>query len=285
MILADIEKKQKELEAAVSCGNEGAKAADPTSSARSFADKTLCTALDVGENMLKCGAEVHRVEDSISRICKAYGAEHVEVFSIPSLIIAAVRFPDGTYSSQVRRILSNARNLGRLELFNGISRKLCATRPDFDEAQDLIKQAKEKKLYPKYISYIGAALTSGAFAAFFGGGWRDAIVAAIVGVFLNFCDSHRLPYVNQLTHYTICSFLSGLVSMLFYHLGAVESADKVMIGVIMILVPGLSLDVALRDLLCGETVSGLMGFMQSLLSAAMLAVGFTVAIIICGGVV
>lgn len=285
MMLTDIEKKRKELEAAVADGTSGANGTETESFSRPFADKTLCTALDVGENMLKCGAEVHRVEDSVARICTAYGAEHVEVFSIPSLIIAAVRLPDGTYSSQVRRILSNSRNLGRLELFNSVSRKLCEECPDFDEAQRLIKEAKAKKLYPKYISYIGAALTAGAFAAFFGGSWRDALIAAIVGVFLNFCDSHRLPYVNQLTHYTICSFLSGLVSMLFYHLGAVESADKVMIGVIMILIPGLSLDVALRDLLCGETVSGLMGFMQSLLSAAMLAVGFTVAIIICGGAV
>lgn len=284
-MLTDIEKKREELLLAVRGDGDGVKEASAESFSRSFADKTLCTALDIGENMLKCGAEVHRVEDSVSRICKAYGAEHVEVFSIPSLIIAAVRLPDGTYSSQVRRILSNVRNLGRLELFNGVSRRICEERPSFDEAQRLIKQAKVKKLYPKYVPYIGAALTAGAFAAFFGGGWRDALVAAFVGVFLNFCDSHRLPYVNQLTHYTICSFLSGLVSMLFYHLGAVESADKVMIGVIMILVPGLSLDVALRDLLCGETVSGLMGFMQSMLSAAMLAVGFTVAIIICGGAV
>ena len=56
----------------------------------------LCLALDIGEGMLKNGAEVSRVEDTIERICKAYGAVHVEVFSIISYIHAALRMPDGS---------------------------------------------------------------------------------------------------------------------------------------------------------------------------------------------
>ena len=59
-----------------------------------FADYLLCLALDVGEGMLKNGGEVGRVEDTIERICRAYGAQHVEVFTIVSMITAAVRMPD-----------------------------------------------------------------------------------------------------------------------------------------------------------------------------------------------
>ena len=35
----------------------------------------LSLALDIGERMLKSGAEVARVEDTVSRICQAYGAD------------------------------------------------------------------------------------------------------------------------------------------------------------------------------------------------------------------
>ena len=81
-----------------------------------FAEYLLCLALDVGEGMLKNGGEVSRVENTVERICKAYGAVHVEVFSIISVIHAAVRMPDGSYSSQMRRVKSSSNDLYRLEL-------------------------------------------------------------------------------------------------------------------------------------------------------------------------
>ena len=80
-----------------------------------FTEYLLCLALDVGEGMLKNGAEVARVEDTIERICQAYGAVHVEVFTIISMINAAVRMPDGSYSSQLRRVKQTSTNLDKLE--------------------------------------------------------------------------------------------------------------------------------------------------------------------------
>ena len=59
-----------------------------------YADDLLRLALDVGEGMLKNGGEISRVEDTIERICRAYGAVHVEVFTIISVIHASVRMAD-----------------------------------------------------------------------------------------------------------------------------------------------------------------------------------------------
>ena len=39
-----------------------------------YANEYLSNALSIGEQMLRSGAEVSRVEDSIRRICTAYGA-------------------------------------------------------------------------------------------------------------------------------------------------------------------------------------------------------------------
>ena len=100
---------------------------------KDFAEYLLCLALDVGEGMLKNGGDVNRVEDTIERICRAYGAEHVEVFTIISVINAAVRMPDGSYSSQLRRVKSTSNNLGKLESLNALSREICQKRPSLDE--------------------------------------------------------------------------------------------------------------------------------------------------------
>ena len=48
--------------------------------ARDYASNYLYLALNIGEQMLISGAEVGRVEDSIRRICMAYGAVRVDVF-------------------------------------------------------------------------------------------------------------------------------------------------------------------------------------------------------------
>ena len=40
--------------------------------------------MDIGEQMLIAGAEVHRVEDSVSRMCRAFGYRRTDVFIITS---------------------------------------------------------------------------------------------------------------------------------------------------------------------------------------------------------
>ena len=44
----------------------------------------LSCAMDIGEQMLISGAEVHRAEESIRRMCTAFGAERVDIFIITS---------------------------------------------------------------------------------------------------------------------------------------------------------------------------------------------------------
>ena len=58
----------------------------------------------------------------------------------------------------------------------------------------------------------------------------------------------------------------------------------ILIGVIMLLIPGLAFGNAVRDLLFGDTVSGIIQLVQAVLTAVMVAFGFTVAMMIFGGV-
>ena len=69
-----------------------------------YVKKCLYLAMSIGEEMLIAGAEVHRVEDSISRICYAYGMERVDVLTITTSIVTTV-YGEGFGSvTQTRRI-------------------------------------------------------------------------------------------------------------------------------------------------------------------------------------
>ncbi len=255
---------------------------------QSFADNTteymLCLALDIGEGMLKSGAEINRVEDTIERICKAYGAVHIEIFAIPSVIIGAVRMPNGEYSSQVRRVKKIDNNLSQIEQLNEISRTICKNTPPFAEVDQMIRKAKEKKSYPKWIHFLSYALGAWAFALFFGGSWRDGIVAAMIALVFASIDLIQLEHINQFAKMAMQSLVGGLLSCLSVRIGIGDDVAMIMIGTIMILIPGVFFSTALRDLLCGDFLAGSLKIVQALLSTLMIAFGYLLAMFLIGGV-
>ena len=84
----------------------------------------LSISLDVGERMLKCGAEVSRVEKTITIICESYGVKYKEVFAMNSLIVATLRDENDSVTES-RRIAYHENDLGQLERLNDLSRSIC----------------------------------------------------------------------------------------------------------------------------------------------------------------
>lgn len=248
------------------------------------ADYILAKALDVGENILRCGGEPYRIEDTITRICVSYGAEFADIFALPSLIIANIRMNDGTYSSQVRRVYQNSNNMYLLEKMNNISRDVCAKKITLEDVEKEIENAKSGKPFPDILCYLGGILGAGGFAVFFGGTLYDALVAAIAGVVVTFFNLHKSSFVNQMIHSVISSFIGAIVSLTLVYFGIGQNTDMILIGVIMLLIPGLAFGNAVRDLLFGDTVSGIIQLVQAVLIAVMVAFGFTVSMMIFGGV-
>ena len=150
------------------------------------ANEILCAALDLGEHILRNGGEIHRVEDTIERVCNHFGAAHVEVFAIPTLIISSVRLENGDFSHQIRRIKDTGNNLSLLEDLNSISRRLCAGEIKLSEVRPEILAAKGKKVYPKWVLGVSNMFAAGGFAVFFGGSWLDFLCGGICGIVVGF---------------------------------------------------------------------------------------------------
>jgi len=81
----------------------------------------LACILDMGEMLLKSGAEVMRVEDTISRLCKVYNFTKYDVFTITSSIVLTVRTLGGRTLTQTRRIKARDTDLGRVAQVNALS--------------------------------------------------------------------------------------------------------------------------------------------------------------------
>lgn len=250
------------------------------SAPRSFADRLLCLSLDIGEGVLKSGGEVHRVEDTVERICYAYGAAHVEVFAITTLILASVRMRDGSFSSQIRRVPTSNNDFSRLEDYNRISREVCRELPSLECFDEMIKAVKHQKNYSRLLSVFCGALTSGAFSVLFGGSLRDCLAGFLIGVLLSWLSTSQFRRINALAKTVITSLLGGILSYVSVLIGLGDNLDMIMIGTIMLLVPGLAFGNAMRDLLCGDILAGILKTVQSCLTAILIACGFLLSILI-----
>lgn len=245
--------------------------------------KLLSCTLTIGEKMLRSGAEISRVEDSIVRICTAYGAERVDVFAITSSIVVSVDWEGKTYT-QTRRIRNYRTDLFMLDKLNSLSRELCAEKPDIDEVTRKTELASKKTGYPFPVRAAAWALTAGSFTVFFGGSFTDGLFSAIIGALLMLC-------VDFVDRCRINKFFANIINSLFVTMlaygsfltGLATSCDKIIIGNIMLLIPGLALTNSLRDIIGGDTNSGILRFCEACLVAAGIAVGYILAVFITGG--
>lgn len=261
----------------------------PVSEVPTDPDTILGIALDVGAETLRCGGEIHRVEDTVTRICRAYGAEAVDVFAITSLITAEVRMPDGTSATRVRRLPNTYNHLARLEACNALSRAICQTPVAAAVVEARLDAIHHYRPIPRWLHYVGAMLATGGCAVFFGGTWLDGLAAAAIALLLTLLGRLHPVRMHGMVKTLISSFLGGVLSALFVRIGFGHNVDKVIIGTIMLEIPGLSFGNALRDLLCGDTLAGTMRSIQAVLQALMIAAGYMAALLLLnalmGGVV
>ncbi len=249
------------------------------------AGSVLAIALDVGAEILRCGGEIHRVEDTVTRICRAYGAETVDVFAITSLITAEVRMPDGSYATHTRRVMVTYNHLSRLEACNALSRTICRRPVSMAEVERRLEEITRYRPLPEWLCYLGGMLATGGFAVYFGGTLWDGLAASVIALFLTLFARLRPVRINSMVKSLISSLLAGILSVLCVTVGFGNNVDKIIIGTIMLEIPGLSFGTALRDLLCGDTLAGTMRFVQVILQTLMIAMGYMAALVLFNRVI
>lgn len=252
------------------------------SSSTDYAREFLFNALNIGEEMLISGAEVSRVEDSVRRICLAYGAEKVDVFTITSAIVVTVYSPMFGAVTQTRRITSTKYDLFKLARLNALSRRICEEMPLFEVVESELEEIRTgTPQYSFWILLAIHALISGSFTLFFGGSWLDAAASSVIGLFLKYMDSvSRLLELPANVAAVLWSFAGGCLALFFVSCGFGCSAEKISIGNIMLLIPGMLLTNSIRDIFNGDTLSALLGFCNAFLLAALIAFGFALPTLI-----
>lgn len=243
-------------------------------------DRILSYASDIGAGMLKSGAEINRVEDTISRICRHFSARNINAFATPYNIVTTVEFNNITYT-QSRRIVTMSYNLQSLAMYNELSRQICNNNVSFLEIEDKIKKIKntsgasEIRIIISYF-YIGLG-----FCIFFGGTLKDSLVAGLISIIMRFVEtSLRKVNINRFIVISACGFTIAILSSLAERIGSELSSEHISIGIIMILISGLLFTNSFKEMFMDNILTGAIKLFEALFIAMAICIGFALASIL-----
>lgn len=240
---------------------------------------------EIGKLLLKNGAEIYRVEESLERMCQSYGFQDIGVFALPTYFTMSVTFQDGTNTSLTKRTLQNRTNLDAVCALNDLVRKICNETPTNDFIEQQIKAINS--LHPIMpLVFLGYGLGAGGYAIFFGGGLHEGIIAGIIGFLMYFFVwINEILGINSLMCTTLTSMFLTILAILFYHFHLIYNLDATIIGCLMILTPGIAITNSLRDIIDGNYVSGQARLVEAFFIATAIALGVGLMRILLKGLI
>jgi uncharacterized membrane protein YjjP (DUF1212 family) len=234
----------------------------------------LALAVEMGDLLLRNGAEVYRVEDTVMHILNAYEIHDYDVYVLSNGIFASANEDREDACSMIRHVPLGATHLGRIAALNQLSREICSHECSLPQAWERLDACKNIPYNKTGIRLFFCGLGCACFGYLFGGGPLDAVTAFFTGFMLQiFLDALGRSKSSKFIKNILGSALVTLLALLVMLLKLPVHYDKVIIGSIMPLVPGIALTTSIRDLFNGDYLSGAIHMIDAVLTAFCIAVG------------
>ncbi len=232
-----------------------------------------------GVTLLKSGAEIFRVQDTMQRILDAFEVHNYNVYVISNGIFATINEDQPDHYSVVRHVPLGSVNLEKIDEINQISREICDQKYTLEEAEFKMEKSSHIAAPSKWLMIIASGFGASGFCYLFGGSLFDSVVALLMGlilqVFLDVAGSKKMSkFLSYIIGSTIVTLATGLVTAT----GLGVDFNHIVIGSIIPLVPGVSLTTSIREFFNGDYISGSIHLIDALLTAVCIAVGVATAI-------
>lgn len=238
----------------------------------------------IGCLLLKHGAEIYRVEESLTRMYEGLGYKDVEVFAVPTYFTVSLTLKDGTPYHASKRSRSNRVHLDYLFELNNLVRQISNNELTFEEIDTAINKITNEKLNLPYI-LIGYIVSAAMFCVFFGGGIKEMLVSAMIGyVLYHFIYLLEKLNINSIVRTILSSIVLASIAIITFRCHLVQNTQSIITGTLMLLVPGIAITNSLRDIMSGDFVSGVSRMAEAILIAASIAIGVGATLMILGGV-
>lgn len=250
----------------------------PTTTRRRLeeSDPAIAFIIKLGCALHSYGTPSHRLEEMMALMLAKLGMEG-QFFSTPTGIFAAFGAPEEQRTSLIR-IEPGAIDLEKLSRLDEVAVKVIEGELGISDAAQAVDHIVAAP--PRYRALAVAAcygIASGTSARFIGGGWREVVASALIGLFLGIIAllsrrSQTLSRVYEPVAAIIASALAVVAAQVFVPISVYITT----LAGLIVLIPGLTLTVAMTELATRNLVSGTARLMGA--GLVFLEIGFGVAL-------
>lgn len=240
--------------------------------------KVVDIALTAGEILIVNGAETYRVEETIQKICESYNIK-CECISLATGIFISAQDENNELVSSLKRIKQRRVDLYRIELINSFSREITESPIGYEEAMIRLKEIEDAPYFSFRVRLFAACMTSFIYTLFFKGTVLDSLIAIIIGGLI-YVLLEKISQVGifQFFEFYISGFVIGGASLLAGKISPNIDKNNVIVGAIMILLPGVALTNGIKDILYGDFTSGIAKFGEAMLTITAVGAGIGTAL-------
>lgn len=252
--------------------------------------EALQLATRAGYILLQNGAEIARVEETMRRIAKYFGADSNSFFILSNGIftsgISRRRFPDKLNSkfesfADIKYIPLKGARLDKVVDINQLSREIEQGKYTLEEANARIDEIERNPQKRAWVRVLSSAIGSFFFCSIFGGGIRDCLVTLFAGgllwIFVLLVD---LKHMSKLLVNMLGSILVTVICILALRLGIGVNLGHMIIGSVIPLVPGVAFTIGIRDLVNEDYIAGATRMLDAVVVFFGIAMGVAITLLI-----
>lgn len=237
-------------------------------------ERIIKLAAEAGKLILESGAETYRVEEIMNRICTDLGLLQADSFVTLTGIMISSTDENGKIISLVKRVRGRSTDLEKVAMINRLSYDIARRQMSIDHVEAKLRKIRTLVKYPKWSNILSSCIIASSYTVMMGGAWNDFLVALLIGGLIRTL-SYLLSkvQVNDFFVNVVGGGATSSIALLAASLGLASHPDKIIIGSLMLLVPGLAITNAIRDTISGDLLAGMARATEAFLTAIGIAIG------------
>lgn len=235
---------------------------------------------DIGKTMLENGAEVSRIESTITHLANSLELEGFNGFVSIDRIFLTCSTVGQSDNARVSYVPISPISLGRIERLNSLSRNLSEKIITPDDAKKLLAEIKTEhfsSVKKKFAAYI---IGSASFCYILGGTLIDSLGAVFLGILIGAFTLFILDKltISHIIKNVTSSFLVSMAACLMVKTFPNLNLVSLISGGIISLLPGVAISNGIRYLFDENYSSGWSQILNSLITALCVSIGVGIAL-------
>jgi uncharacterized membrane protein YjjP (DUF1212 family) len=229
--------------------------------------------LNLGRALHRYGTPAHRLEEGLLECCARLGVS-AEVFTTPTAIIMSFGAP-AELRTRMLRVEGGELDMSKLARVDALADAVASLRMTPREGVvALAAILAAPRQFGRGLSTLSHGVSAGSLAVFFGGSLIDVAIAAVIGLSLGLLAQYAQRSTDQarvfeLVGAAFAAFSAGVASSIWYS----TAPSVVTVAALLILLPGMTLTVAVTELATRNLMSGTARLMSAVIVLLELVVG------------